>query len=84
MNKLMTLIKNLVILLLVVLVVRWSWQKFNEGDSSETDLSRIPESDRICRIVNADTGACVCYHRQTEVRLALSHDECLSRALKSR
>jgi len=84
MNKLWTLIKNLVILLLVIFVVRWSWQKFNESDTTQHDLSRIPDSDKVCRIVNADTGACVCYHRQTEARLALSHDECLSRALKSR
>jgi hypothetical protein len=78
------LIKNLVILLLVIFVVRWSWQKFNESDTTQYDLSQIPDSDKVCRIVNADTGACVCYHRQTEARLALSHDECLSRALKSR
>ena len=84
MKNLFRLIVNLVLLGAIAAVVVWSWQKFQSGNRPETAPGEVFESDIVCRIVNADTGACRCYHRDTEERLSLSHQECTRRALKRR
>ena len=84
MKKLIRLIVNVALLGAIAAVAVWSWQKFQARDSSETAAGAVYESDKVCRIVNADTGACRCYHRDTEERLKLSHEECTRRALQGR
>ncbi len=79
MKKLFTWIVRLIVLALIVKVVLWSWEQYQQG-GKEPAPAEVIDFDKVCRITNPDLGSCVCLHRQTNERLKVPYDECVHRA----
>jgi hypothetical protein len=56
----------------------WAYQGYQAGEKAQQP-QQILDIDKLCS-VTADTGQCVCRHRQTNQRLSIPYDECVSRA----
>ena len=83
MKKAFVWIIRIIVLVLLIKVVLWSWEQYQSGDADNTP-GEVSEFDKICAITNADTGSCVCTHRQTGERLNVSYDECIRRMKERR
>ncbi len=79
MKTLFTWIIRLIVLALIVKVVLWSWEQYQQG-GKETPSAEVNDFDKVCRITNPDLGSCVCLHRETNERLKVPYDECVQRA----
>ena len=55
----------------------WAYQDYQA--SGQVQQQQVLDVDKICN-VTADTGQCVCRHRQTNQRLSIPYEECRSRA----
>jgi hypothetical protein len=55
----------------------WAYQGYKAGEKAQQQ--QILDIDKLCS-VTADTGQCVCRHRQTNQRLSIPYEECISRA----
>ena len=83
MKKLFVWIVRIAVLVLIVKVVLWSWEQYQLGSIEEAP-QQVSDFDKVCDITNADTGSCVCTHRQTGERLKVSYEECVGRVHKRR
>jgi hypothetical protein len=63
---------------LVYKTAMWAYQGYKEGEQAHQQ-QQILDIDKIC-LVTPDTGQCVCHHRQTNQRISVPYDECVSRA----
>lgn len=79
MRKLLTWIVRIAVVLLLIKIVWWSWEQFQSGNVG-SGPREVLDSDKVCRVTNPDLGTCVCVHRQTNERLKLPYEECLTRA----
>lgn len=79
MRKLLTWIVRIIVLLLLLQVALWSWDRYRQG-AGNAGQKEVLDGDKICRITNPDLGSCVCLHRQTNERLKLPYEECVERA----
>ena len=79
MKKLFTWIVRIAVLLLLVKIVMWSWDKYQSG-GREAAQGDILDYDKVCRITNPDTGSCVCMHKRSNERLDLPYEECVELA----
>lgn len=79
MKKLITWIIRIFVLVLIVKVVLWSWEQYQQG-GQKGKPTQVNDFDKICRITNPDLGSCVCLHRHTNERLKVPYDECVHRA----
>lgn len=80
MKTLFTWIVRIAVLLLIIKIVMWSWDKYQQG-GQEGPGGHVSEFDKICKITNPDFGSCVCVHRQTSERLEdIPYEECVKRA----
>jgi hypothetical protein len=59
----------------------WAYQGYQAGEKAQQQ--QILDIDKLCS-VTADTGQCVCRHRQTNQRLSVPYEECVSRASDNR
>ena len=83
MKKISVWIMRIIVLLLLIKLVLWSWEQYQLG-GQERPPQEVQDFDKMCAIINADTGSCVCTHRQTGERLDLSYDECVRRVRERR
>ena len=56
----------------------WAYQGVKAGEQPQQQ-EELHDLDKICRVI-PDTGQCVCRHRETEQRIFLPYDECVTRA----
>jgi hypothetical protein len=56
----------------------WAYQGVKAGEQAQQQ-EELHDVDKICRVI-PDTGQCVCRHRETDQRIFLPYDECVSRA----
>lgn len=78
MKNLIRLIGWLIILALVVKGGMWGYENFISGGTQDRQQP-VLDIDKNCR-ENADTGQCICRHRQTGERLKIVYEECVSLA----
>lgn len=83
MNKVLTWIVRIIVLVIIVKVVIWSWEQYQSGGSGSSG-EQVPEWNRVCRITNPDLGSCVCTNKDTNERLSVPYDECVKEARKQR
>ena len=67
----------IIVAVLAYKAAMWAYQGYQSG--GQVQQQKVLDVDKICN-VTADTGQCVCRHRQTEERLSIPYEECLSRA----
>ncbi len=79
MKKLFTWVIRIIVLLIIVKIVLWSWEQYQHG-GKQTSPTQVNDFDKVCRITNPDLGSCVCLHRHTNERLKVPYDECVHRA----
>ncbi len=72
-------IVRVIVLLLIIKVIAWSWQEFRRG-GKEGSLEEVLDVDRECRVTNPDLGSCVCVHRRTRELLSVPYEECVESA----
>ena len=60
----------------------WSYDSYRD-DSPGPTQQEILDVNKDCRM-NADTGSCICRHKQTRARLDVSYEECRDLALNPR
>ena len=68
----------IILAVLVYKVGMWVYQGLGSGNQAQHH-NEVFDHDKVCRI-NADTGQCICRHRQTNQKLSISYEECVSRA----
>jgi hypothetical protein len=56
----------------------WAYQGYKAGEQAQQQ-EELLDVDKICRVI-PDTGQCVCRHRETDQRLFIPYDECVTRA----
>ena len=56
----------------------WVYQGYKAGEQPQQQ-EELLDVDKICRVI-PDTGQCVCRHRETDQRLFIPYDECVTRA----
>lgn len=79
MKNIMTWIIRLAVLALIVKIVLWSWEQYQQG-GKEVSQGEVIDFDKVCLITNPDLGSCVCRHRKTNETLKLPYEECVERA----
>lgn len=79
MKKVMTWVVRIVVLILLVKLVMWSWDQYQHGGEPQ-HVDNVNEMDKVCRITNPDYGSCVCLHRRTNEKLDIPYKECMTRA----
>ena len=79
MRKIFIWVVRIAVLVVLIKIVMWSWDKYQRGGQSSA-AGEVLEMDKVCRITNPDTGSCVCVHRKTNERLSLPYEECARRA----
>ena len=67
----------IIVAVLVYKAAMWAYQGYQAG--GQVQQQQVLDVDKICS-VTADTGQCVCRHRQTNQRLSIHYEECVSRA----
>jgi len=68
----------IILIVLAYKVALWVYQGLSTGGQAQQQ-EEIFDHDKVCRII-ADTGQCICRHRQNNQILNISFDECVSRA----
>ena len=68
----------IIVAVLAYKAAMWAYQGYKAGEQAQRQHQTL-EIDKICSIT-PDTGQCVCRHRQSNQRLSIPYDECLSRA----
>jgi hypothetical protein len=63
---------------LLIWVVIWGYRGYTQGNRAELP-EKVPEYQTHCSIT-ADTGQCVCHHRESRLQISIGYDECVSRA----
>ena len=56
----------------------WVYQGYKAGEQPQQQ-EELLDVDKICRVI-PDTGQCVCRHRETDQRLFIPYNECVTRA----
>ena len=56
----------------------WAYQGVKAGERPQQQ-EELRDFDKICRVMPG-TGQCVCRHRETDQRIFLPYDECVTRA----
>jgi len=79
MRKIFIWVVRIAVLVVLIKVVMWSWDKYQGGGQS-SQASEVLEMDKVCRITNPDFGSCVCVHRRTNEKLSIPYEECVQRA----
>lgn len=69
---------RLVVVVAAIKALLWGWDQYQHAGGSAED--EVLDSDKVCRIVSADTQQCLCRHRLTNELLDLTYEECLSLA----
>ena len=77
MRKLISLALWIIAAVLAYKAAMWAYQGYQAG--GQVQQQEVIDADKICS-VTADTGQCVCRHRQTMQRLSIPYEECRSRA----
>ena len=67
----------IIVAVLAYKAAMWAYQGYQAGEQAQQQ--QVLDIDKICS-VTADTGQCVCHHRQTNQRLSIPYEECVSRA----
>lgn len=82
MRKALNLVSLLVIVLVTFKLTMWAYHGLTE---TEPQLSKqeIMDADTVCMQV-ADTGQCMCRHRDTNDLLDVGYDECVRRVMRTR
>ncbi len=82
MRILIRLLILIIVALLAYRVALWAFEEFQPRQKPRQQSNQqkeVPDVDKVCKVI-ADTGQCVCRHRNTNERLSLPYDECVSRA----
>ena len=79
MRKLISGLFQILVLAAVAWGVWWGWQAFSS--TGRTPPAKVLDIDKQCRVF-ADSGQCICHHRQTEQPLSVPYDECVVLARK--
>lgn len=77
MKKIFVWAIRIIVLVLIVKVVMWSWGQFQQGGRN-SQAGEVRDVDKVCKITNPDTGQCFCVHRETRDRLKVPYDECVA------
>ena len=77
MRKLFSLALWIIAAVLAYKAAMWAYQGYQAG--GQVQQQEVLDVDKSCSIT-ADTGQCVCRHRQTEEALSIPYEECVSRA----
>jgi len=80
MRKLVSGLFQILVLAAVVWGAWWAWQNFS-GAGRTSAAADVLDIDKQCRVF-ADSGQCICHHRQTEQPLSVPYDECVALARK--
>ena len=67
----------IIVVVLAYKAAMWAYQGYQAG--GQVQQQKVLDVDKICN-VTADTGQCVCRHRQTNQRLSIPYEECRSQA----
>jgi hypothetical protein len=78
MKNLLKLIGWLIALAILAKAGLWAWDNFT-NDSRPAPRQQVLDIDKDCRM-DADSGSCICRHRQTGERLKIDYSECVSLA----
>jgi TRAP-type C4-dicarboxylate transport system permease small subunit len=78
-RKLISGLFQILVLAAVAWGVWWGWQAFSS--TGRTTSAKVLDIDKQCRVF-ADSGQCICHHRQTEQPLSVPYDECVALARK--
>ncbi len=73
-KPIVTWLVRIVVLVVLVKVVLWSWDGFIK--SGQVKHEEVIDSDKVCRIVSVDTGQCICRHRLTNEMLDITREAC--------
>ena len=79
MRKGLSLALWIIVAVLAYKAAMWAYQGYQAGGQVQVQQQQVLDVDKICN-VTADTGQCVCRHRQTQERLSIPYEECRSRA----
>ena len=83
MRKVINWIIQLVVIVLLIKGGIWAYQAFMPKGKT-VQKQEVRDFDKMCQVTNADTGQCVCVHRQTNKRLSIPYDECVRLAREKR
>ena len=78
MKNLLNIIFWIIIFALVAWGIMWAYEEFGDG-GQKAAANQVVDIDKDCR-QDADSGQCICRHRQTGERLKIDYQECVSRA----
>ena len=67
----------IIVAVLAYKAAMWAYQGYQAG--GQVQQQEVLDVDKICN-VTADTGQCVCRHRQTNQIISIPYEECRSRA----
>ena len=77
MGKVISWTLQIIVMALLVKFAIWAYQEF-KSDGQGPQQEEVRDIDKICNM-DVDIGQCVCSHRETNVRIAVPYDECVSR-----
>jgi len=77
MRKGISLVLWIIAAVLAYKATMWAYQGYQAG--GQVQQQQVLDVEKICNIT-ADTGQCVCRHRQTNQRISIPYEECVSRA----
>ena len=76
MKNLLNIIAWIIVFFLVYKGLMWAYGEFGGGKHSASQ-QQVLDIDKDCRM-DADSGSCICRHRQTGERLKIEYNECVS------
>ncbi len=78
MGKVINLALWIIAAVLTYKLAVWAYQGYQISKQGHQQ-QEVLEFYKVCWM-NADTGRCMCRHRQTKQRISMPYDECVSRA----
>lgn len=76
MKNLLNIIVWIIVFVLVAKGIMWAYEELG-GGKQVAPGRQVLDIDKDCR-TDADSGSCICRHRQTGERLKIEYQECVS------